>query len=104
MEYMAFGLPFVAFDLTETRALAGGAAAYAEPADVRRLGEQVDRVLDDPDLRRAMGQEGRRRIESEVAWDHQEPAYLDVYRSLLGPPRTIAPTLPRAAQITNVAV
>ena len=34
MEYMAFGLPFVSFDLTETRALAGEAAVYAPPGDV----------------------------------------------------------------------
>ena len=34
MEYMAFGLPVVAFDLRETRVSAGDAAVYVEPNDV----------------------------------------------------------------------
>ena len=33
MEYMAFELPVVAFDLRETRVSAGEAAAYVEPND-----------------------------------------------------------------------
>jgi glycosyltransferase involved in cell wall biosynthesis len=87
MEYMAFGLPFVAFDLAETRALAHDAAAYAPGGDVGRFGELIDELLDDPDRRAAMGRAGRRRIERELAWDHQQPAYLDVFRSLFGRPR-----------------
>jgi glycosyltransferase involved in cell wall biosynthesis len=84
MEYMAFGVPFVAFDLVETAALARGAAAYAEPGDVRRFAELVDELLDDSGPRATMGAAGRRRIEDEVAWDHQQPSYLDVYRGLFG--------------------
>ena len=37
MEYMAFGLPVVAFDLTETRVSAADAARYVEPNDVDGL-------------------------------------------------------------------
>ena len=33
MEYMAFELPVVAFDLLETRVSAGDAAVYVEPND-----------------------------------------------------------------------
>ena len=36
MEYMAFALPVVAFDLRETRISAGDAAVYATPNDVGR--------------------------------------------------------------------
>ena len=35
MEYMAFELPVVAFDLRETRVSAGDAAVYVKPNDVR---------------------------------------------------------------------
>jgi len=41
MEYMAFGLPTVAFDLRETRVSAGDAALYAVPNKV----EDFARVL-----------------------------------------------------------
>ena len=102
MEYMAFGLPFVAFDLAETRALARDAAAYAEPADVQRFAELVDELLDDADRRAAMGRAGRQRIEDEFAWDHQQPAYLDVYRSLFDLPRTSEPAVRRVEHSTKV--
>ncbi|MDQ1730752.1 MAG: hypothetical protein QOK10_911 [Pseudonocardiales bacterium] len=84
MEYMAFGVPFVAFDLPETRILAGDAAAYAPPADVAELARLIDALLDDPVRRAEMGRAGRQRVLQEVAWDHQERRYLAAYRSLLG--------------------
>ena len=37
MEYMAFELPVVAFDLLETRVSAGDAAVYVEPNVIQRL-------------------------------------------------------------------
>jgi len=43
MEYMAFELPVVAFDLVETRVSAAEAAVYARPNDVE---EFADAVLD----------------------------------------------------------
>src|SRR4051812_12307906 len=83
MEYMAFSLPFVAFDLTETRVLAGDAAAYAPAGDVRAFAALVDRLLDDPATRAEMGRIGRERVEQRVAWDHQQVGYVEVYRRLL---------------------
>jgi glycosyltransferase involved in cell wall biosynthesis len=87
MEYMAFGLPFVAFDLAETRALAGGAAVYAPPGDVPRFAALIDELLGDPGRRRELGRAGRRLIEERLAWDRQEQAYLGVYDQLLARPR-----------------
>jgi glycosyltransferase involved in cell wall biosynthesis len=84
MEYMAFGLPFVAFDLSETRALAGEAAAYAAPGDVRGFANLIAELLDDPRRRLAMGNAGKHRVQGTIAWEHQERAYLETYRRLLG--------------------
>jgi len=86
MEYMAFGVPFVSFDLKETRALAEGAAAYARPGDVAEMAQLVDRLLDDPPRRAEMGRRGRQLVEQRLAWDRQESAYLAVYRRLVGGP------------------
>ena len=83
MEYMAFGLPFVAFDLKETRALAQGAAAYAPAEDLPAFAARIDRLLDDPVRRAAMGRIGRRRIEESIAWNHQQYGYVHVYHQLL---------------------
>jgi glycosyltransferase involved in cell wall biosynthesis len=84
LEYMAYGLPVVAFDLTETRVSAGGAAVYARPNDVREYAAALDALLDDPERRAAMGRVGRRRIEEALAWEHQAVRYVEVYHRLLG--------------------
>ena len=49
MEYMAFGLPVVAFDLRETRVSAAGAAVYAIPNRVDDLAtpRKIVELLDD---------------------------------------------------------
>jgi glycosyltransferase involved in cell wall biosynthesis len=84
MEYMAFGLPFVAFDLRETRELAGEAAAYAAPGDEAAMGGLVDELLNNPERRAEMGRVGRRRIEERFAWDRQQEGYVQVYERLVG--------------------
>ncbi|MEO6885940.1 MAG: glycosyltransferase family 4 protein [Jatrophihabitantaceae bacterium] len=91
MEYLAFGLPFVAFDLTETRALAGDAAAYAEPGNVHEMADRLDALLDDPDRRSRMSLAGRELAEEHVAWECQEQTYLRIYRTLIDPDTATAP-------------
>jgi glycosyltransferase involved in cell wall biosynthesis len=89
LDYMAFGVPVVAFDLTETRTSAGPAGVYAPPGDVPAFARLVDQLLRDPERRATMGAAGRRRVEEHLAWDRQEPAYLEAYRVVLarGRPR-----------------
>jgi glycosyltransferase involved in cell wall biosynthesis len=84
MEYMAFGLPVVAFDVEETRRSAGDAASYATDNNPVELAELIVGLLDDPDRRTAMGIAGRQRVESELAWDHQKSKYLEIFERLLG--------------------
>jgi glycosyltransferase involved in cell wall biosynthesis len=83
LEYMALGLPFVAFDLKEMRATAGGAALYAEGDDVVGYARLLDELLDDPERRAAMAREGRRRVEQWLSWERQRVAYLQIYDRLL---------------------
>ena len=82
MEYMAFELPVVAFDLRETRVSAQDAAAYVKPNDVREYAKAIVALMDDEPKRMLLGKLGRARVEQELAWCHQERAYLGVYRSL----------------------
>ena len=84
MEYMAFELPVVAFDLHETRVSAGDAAVYATPNDVADYAAAIVKLMDDEPRRSLLGKLGRARVEQELAWSHQVRAYLDVYRRLLG--------------------
>jgi glycosyltransferase involved in cell wall biosynthesis len=88
MEYMAFGLPVVAFDLKETRVSAGAAAAYVPSGDVAAYAAATVALLDDAGKRKQMGRIGRDRVETELAWSHQRSTYVGVYDRLVGRPQT----------------
>jgi glycosyltransferase involved in cell wall biosynthesis len=84
MEYMAFELPVVAFDLKETRVSAGDAARYVEPNNVEKYARAIVELLDDEERRRWMGRLGRDRVERVLAWKYQQKAYLGIYDRLTG--------------------
>jgi glycosyltransferase involved in cell wall biosynthesis len=83
MEYMYFGLPIVAYDLTENRLSAGSAAVYAMANQERDLARQIAGLLDDPARREQMGAAGRERLRSRLAWEHSAPVLLATYDRLL---------------------
>ncbi len=85
MEYMAFELPVVAFDLRETRVSVGDAGTYVTPNDIREYAQAIVDLVDDEPGRARLGKAGRARVEQELAWSHQERAYLDVYQRLTSP-------------------
>ena len=82
MEYMAFELPVLAFDLRETRVSAGAAGVYVTPNDVQEYAATLVDLMDDAPWRTRLGKLGRARVEEHLAWRHQRRAYLDVYRQL----------------------
>jgi glycosyltransferase involved in cell wall biosynthesis len=79
----------VAFDLRETRVSAGDAAVYVTPNDVHEYASAVAELMDDAPRRHQLGKLGRIRVEQELAWSHQERAYLGVYRAVLGQSQTL---------------
>jgi glycosyltransferase involved in cell wall biosynthesis len=82
LEYMAFGLPVVAFDLKETRVSAADAASYVESGDVAGYARAIVDLLDDPDTSELMGKTGRQRIERGLGWPYQREAYVGVFDAL----------------------
>jgi glycosyltransferase involved in cell wall biosynthesis len=83
MEYMAMGKPVVQFDLIEGRRSAGEASLYAQPNDARDLARKILDLLDDPELRRRLGETGRKRMEDQFEWRKQAPHLLAAYDRLL---------------------
>lgn len=82
MEYMALGKPIVQFALTEGRITAADASLYARPSDDTDFARKILNLLDDPVRRATMGQYGRQRVESALAWSHQAPKLLAAYDAL----------------------
>jgi glycosyltransferase involved in cell wall biosynthesis len=89
MEYMAFGLPFVAFDVAETRLIGERAAALAVPGDPGSFARMIDDLLTDSDRRDEMGRAGRMAVEQALAWDHQQVPYVAMIGRLAGNRRTV---------------
>ncbi|MBS7627114.1 glycosyltransferase family 4 protein, partial [Candidatus Bathyarchaeota archaeon] len=52
------------------------------PRDHKGLAEAIVKLLRDPDLRREMGEEGRRRVERLFNWDNVVDKTVEVYRQV----------------------
>lgn len=80
MEYMALGKPIVQFDLREGRFSAQGASVYADTSNqVPDFAAKIACLLEHPEERQKMGEFGRRRVESELAWGYSVQNLLAAY-------------------------
>jgi len=82
MEYMALGKPIVQYDLTEGRVSAQQASLYARRNDPIDMAHKIVELLDDEPRRRQMGEWGRERVKSALAWEHEVPRLLAAYEKL----------------------
>lgn len=84
MEYMAFALPSVSFDLTETMVSGGDSILVVPSGDLTAFVDAVERLIVDKDLRLSLARKARSRVVEELDWRPQATAYVGVYDSLLG--------------------
>jgi glycosyltransferase involved in cell wall biosynthesis len=84
MEYMAYAVPSVAFDLVETRLSGGDTVLYVPSGDIAAFADAVERLLDDDALRLDLALRARRRVVDELDWKPQSAAYVGVYDELSG--------------------
>jgi glycosyltransferase involved in cell wall biosynthesis len=80
MEYMALGKPIVQFDLKEGRISAQKASLYCDNGNqVADFADKILWLVDHPEERQRMGEFGRRRVETELAWDYSIQNLLAAY-------------------------
>lgn len=79
LEYMALGKPIVQFDVTEGRVSAQEASVYALANDARDFGDRIAELLADPERRQQMGQFGRERVATKLAWAYEVPKLVNAY-------------------------
>lgn len=94
MNYMAFGKPFVAFDLPEHRVSAGDVGVFVPPNDERAFAAAIAALMDDPERRASLGARGRERVETQLAWRYSIPALLSAYERVTAGtsrPRRVGP-------------
>lgn len=91
VDYLAMGRGIVAFDLAETRRVAGPAAVIARAPTARALADALLSVLRDPELGRRLGETGAHRVaEIDLDWSRSADILVQGYAGVLGwtpPPR-----------------
>lgn len=84
MEYMAYGLPAVSFDLVETRVSGGDCVLYVPSGDIEAFADAVETLISDVSLRVELGRRARQRVSRTLDWRPQAEAYVGVYDELTG--------------------
>lgn len=84
MEYMAYALPSVSFDLVETRVSGGSTVSYVPSGDLLAFVDAIEALLDDPDLRADRGVAARERVSAVLDWKPQSERYVAVFDGLTG--------------------
>ncbi|MFW6173846.1 MAG: glycosyltransferase family 4 protein [Elusimicrobiota bacterium] len=82
LEYMMLGKPIVQFDLEEGRYLAQGSSLYAKANDEVDFANKILVLLDNENLRKKMGEIGRKRVKEKFSWENAEKELNKAYKSL----------------------
>ncbi len=82
LNYMATGLPTVAFDGEVSREFLGSLGVYAPRGDVEALAQGILSLAAQPDRRAALGTALRQRAEEDFSWRRAGLALLDIYASV----------------------
>jgi glycosyltransferase involved in cell wall biosynthesis len=81
--YMACGLPTIAFDSPVNREILGDAGYYANFGDMNELSGAIGRLAGDHELREELAEAGRERAVSEHSWKARGRELMEIYRSLV---------------------
>jgi glycosyltransferase involved in cell wall biosynthesis len=82
-EYMALGLPFVQFDLTQAKLDAGDAALVVKTQTSESLAHGIVDLLDDKVRLARMSAYAIKRAQREFQWNTEKQTLLDAYQTLI---------------------
>uniref|UniRef100_UPI00333FA174 glycosyltransferase family 4 protein n=1 Tax=Castellaniella defragrans TaxID=75697 RepID=UPI00333FA174 len=84
-EYMSAGIPVIASNFPLWREIIEGndCGLCVDPLDPREIAAAIDFFANHPEQARAMGENGRRAVESRYNWGVEEKKLIDLYESIL---------------------
>ncbi len=86
-EYMAVSLPMVISNFPYWEENFTSCALFADPQSPGDIAEKIKGFLNDGQLRRQKGTNGRAAIESEYSWEKEKDVLIDLYAQLSGSPK-----------------
>jgi len=81
--YLACGLPVVAFDNPVNREILGSLGVYASLGNGVEFAEAIGKLADDQSRREDLGRRGRERAETNLSWSRSAERLMEIYRDLL---------------------
>lgn len=83
-EYMSSGIPVIASDFPLWREIIEGnrCGVCVDPLDPKAIAAAIDHLVGNPDIARAMGENGRRAVLEKYNWDVQAARLTDFYGAL----------------------
>lgn len=82
LEAMACGTPVITSNVSSLPEVVGDAGIMVDPSDVKRLRDEIERVLDDSSLRASLGDRGMARAK-QFTWEKCARQTLDVYKRVM---------------------
>lgn len=85
-EYMAAGLPIIASNFPLWREIIEGneCGITVEPLDPKKIAGAIEYLLDHPEIRHKMSENGRRAFLERYNWNTEAKTLLDLYKRLMG--------------------
>ena len=84
LNYMAAGLPVVAFDSDNNRDFLGHREDLVSAGSVDGFVDRIELLIDEPELRRREGERNRQRVRQALTWDAGIELVAHTYDKLLG--------------------
>ena len=82
LEAMNYGCPVVASNSSSIPEVVGDAGLYFDPESMEELGERINQVINDNDLRKKLIEKGYKQKE-KFSWDKCSEETLEFYKKVL---------------------
>jgi glycosyltransferase involved in cell wall biosynthesis len=82
LEGMAMAKPVITSNISSMLEVAGDGALTIDPTDTRQIQESLERLLSDPDLRKLVGEKGRRQA-GKFTWRRTAEITFEAYRAVI---------------------
>jgi glycosyltransferase involved in cell wall biosynthesis len=84
LDYMAMALPTIAYDTPQSREYMGSLGVYATPVgSPAALADRIQVLVEQPELRRALGEGLRRRAARHFSWERAGQQLVGIYQDLI---------------------